>query len=243
MQTNTPQLTGIKYVAFDFCGTLAELKPGSNELIRSFVRDCYGLELSDIAVTSALQKTAKEMPYSSVKIDTEELRSSYYREFNTRVLEDLGCVPAKPNELYDYFRAHKRHWIMKSEVPHLIETLKARGYSLVLASNFDDHLDKLLLKLGCHESFDRLFVSAAIGLEKPTTEFYEFIVGELKCAPQEIVMVGDDLSLDVHPSIACGFNSIHLEANETNSGLTVTAISIGQYIKIRNLSNLLDVLR
>ena len=145
MQIDYPTLPAVKYVAFDFCGTLAELLPGTSELLQGFVRDTYGLEVSAPAVQDALRNTSLELPYSSVKINSRELRTSYYYEFNARLLDYLGCTPALPDELYDHFSAHKRHWTIKPGGRELLDELRRRGYELVVASNhhpalFNDRL-------------------------------------------------------------------------------------------------------
>lgn len=242
MQIDHPTLPDVKYVAFDFCGTLAELLPGTSELLQGFVRNTYGLEVSAPAIQDALRKTSLELPYSSVKINSRELRASYYYEFNTRLLDYLRCAPALPDELYDYFSAHERHWKIKPGGRELLDELRRRGYGLVVASNFDDNLEKLLVGLGVRDSFSRLFVSAVLGFEKPSTAFYECIVAALGCEPGQIVMVGDDLVLDIYPSSAVGMNNIHLDHDAGIKMPRWVQGAAGQYIHVPDFAGILDVL-
>jgi len=242
MQIDYPTLPAVKYVAFDFCGTLAELLPGTSELLQGFVRDTYGLEVSAPAVQDALRNTSLELPYSSVKINSRELRTSYYYEFNARLLDYLGCTPALPDELYDHFSAHKRHWTIKPGGRELLDELRRRGYELVVASNFDDNLETLLVGLGVRDSFSHLFVSAVLGIEKPSAAFYECIVAGLGCEPGQIVMVGDDLVLDIYPSSAVGMNNIHLGHDAGEKVSRWVKEGSGQYIQVTDFAGILEVL-
>lgn len=242
MQIDYPTLPDVKYVAFDFCGTLVELLPSTSELLQGFVRSTYGLEVSAPAIQEALEKTTLELPYSSVKINSRELRASYYHEFNARLLGYLGCAPAMPDELYDHFSAHKRHWKIKTGGREMLDELGRRGYGLVVASNFDDNLEKLLVGLGVRDSFSHLFVSAVLGLEKPSAAFYEYIVAALGCEPGQIVMVGDDLVLDIYPSSAVGMNNIHLDHDEGIRMPRRVQGAGGPYIHVPDFAGILDVL-
>jgi len=233
---------GIKFVALDFCGTLAELSPSSSELLQDFLKNFYSIGASEAAIQEALRRTAYELPYSSIKINSKELRMNHYDEFNERLLGYLGCTPAKPRELYEHFSAHKRHWKIKPGGHALLRELKSRRYTLVVASNFDENLEDLLIGLDVRDFFSHLFVSAVLGVEKPSTEFYELIVASLNCRPEEIVMIGDDLVLDIYPSTAVGMKNIHLNCEAENTSSLSALRGAGQYIHASDFSGILKVL-
>ena len=236
------QLSKVKYIAFDFCGTLADIFPTTGSILSQFFRENYQLELQEDILSSVIEKISREIPYSSVNIITEASKLEYYTEFNTRMLGEFGCDPSKSAELYDFFRAHDRHWAIESETHALLEVLRFRGYHLIVASNFVYNLDSLLRRLGLFNLFCDLFVSAAIGVEKPSSAFYELIPVSLECYPHEIMMVGDDLFLDVYPSVAVGFHSVHIEKSRYNCDNTVKDFRGLEYMQISKLSSLLDIL-
>jgi HAD superfamily hydrolase (TIGR01549 family) len=233
------ELSKVKYIAFDFCGTLADIYPSTYSVIDRFVKDNYKLALTKGIIDSAIQNASKEMPYSSITTFTEASRLEYFIQYNSRILHDLGGNPTQALELYRLFKNQDRHWQLKPEVNALLEELKARGYHLILASNFDSNLGTILRRLEIQDFFCSFFVSAAIGVEKPSLQFYELIVNTLECKPQEIVMVGDDLNLDVFPSMAVGLQSVYLEGG----GPLLNKKKNLEYNNITTLAELLDIFK
>lgn len=242
MKIDKPYLADIKYIAFDFCGTLAELLPDTGELLKKFVKDTYGHEFSMPVIQEAIKKVSADLPYSSVKINNKELRSAYYQNFNCRLLESLGCVPVKPENLYSYFNEFERHWALKRGGRELLEQLKALGYELVLASNFDKNLEHILMELKIYNNFSMLFVSGAIGIEKPSIHFFENIIATLGCLPEHVLMVGDDLNLDIFPSYKAGMKSVHIDHNGAEALPSLVRFDDFQYIHVNNFSSVIDAL-
>ncbi len=231
-----------KIIAFDFCGTIAELTPNTATLLCEFIHNRYQIEIDEDLADVVVDRVLKSMPYySSVKIKNEEQRRNYYLEFNSLILEQLGFQSTKSCDLYDFFRDNKRHWEIKSSVKSLLDTLRKRGYKLIVVSNFDGNLEQLLIENEIRDFFSDLFVSAIIGLEKPSKSFYDYVITSLGCESQEILMVGDDLVLDVYPAISVGITAIHLK--ESASFDTVSFDSQAhKYVTISDLSDLLEIL-
>ena len=231
-----------KIIAFDFCGTLAELYPETNDVLCKFIRKTYQTELSNDNAAQAIDHVSKITPYySSVKILEESQKLEYYVDFNSKVLKKLGYEPNKSYELYEFFCDQERHWKIKPMVPTLMNTLKKMGYDLIIASNFDEHLEKLLTRNKIINNFSNLYISAIIGLEKPSEDFYKFIINSLSCQPEDIVMVGDSLDLDIYPSTAIGMQGIFLNEKKFSEKIILQAPSI-QYITISELTELTSVL-
>ena len=81
-----------KIIAFDFCGTLAELYPETNDVLCKFIRKTYQTELSNDNAAQAIDHVSKITPYySSVKILEESQKLEYYVDFNSKVLKKLGA--------------------------------------------------------------------------------------------------------------------------------------------------------
>jgi len=57
---------------------------------------------------------------------------------------------------------------------------------------------------------DLLATSGSWGLNKPNPEFFERIVRESGCRPDEIAYVGDRVDNDILPAAAAGFVAIHI---------------------------------
>jgi len=207
----------VNSIAFDFCGTLADLQPASTRILGSWLEKTYEARWPRERLSSVLAQAGAEMPYSSLLIRDEPARRNHFSRFNSRVLELLGYAGADGESLYEHFKSHERHWRLKPETTELLRSLRSRGYRVILASNFDAMLMSALSREGVVELFDALFISSEIGIEKPDVAFYGHIARSLNCAAHTIAMVGDDAKLDILPAQRAGFRPILL--SEGASGI------------------------
>lgn len=230
----------VSCIAFDFCGTLAELQPSSTEILGGWLGSRFGRRPGEERLAEALRQASAEMPYSSLTVTGERARRTYFVGFNARVLQLLGFDAAEGEELYACFKQHERHWVMKPGAAKVLKGLRAKGYRVVLASNFDAHLATLLSAGGSAELFDAMFVSAELRIEKPELAFYRHVRESLGCALDHIAMVGDDLGLDVLPARQAGFKPVHLRQDEFGAG-EVRYVPEPGYLEISRLEDLLPL--
>jgi HAD superfamily hydrolase (TIGR01549 family) len=203
-------LDEVRCVAFDFCGTLAELTPSSEGILSEWLQGTTAPGADAATLSAVLKRAGEEMPYSSLTVRDEQARRQYFVRFNARVLELLGCDEGNGEDLYAHFLRHKRHWRLRPGAEAMLKELSMRGFKVILASNFDPTLEQLLSRGGTADLFDALFISGALGVEKPDLAFYRHVEDALGLPAQCIAMVGDDLKLDVLPSLAIGMKAIHL---------------------------------
>jgi HAD superfamily hydrolase (TIGR01549 family) len=233
-------LNGVRCVAFDYCGTLAELRPSSEEILAQWCSLHGAGDMSFEALQFALRQAGAELPYSSLTIRTEHDRRLHFTQFNAKVLAYLGLKSETGESLYEYFHQQQRHWTLRQGVDALLRELAQRGYLIVLASNFDTTLTELLTRDGTADRFDAIFVSAALGLEKPSLEFYRTVCEQLQIQPQAVVMVGDDLTLDVRPALAVGMKAVHLTEGFSNA-VGQAARPSPRHVEIATLDELRDL--
>lgn len=235
-----PYLAGVDCIAFDFCGTLAELRPTSEELLGGWLENVDAGHFAPATLTEAIMRTSAEMPYSSLKVRDAHERRTYYVRFNAHVLALLGCDDADGEALYEHFTRHERHWTLRPGATALLRELAKRGYQVVLASNFDPTLERLLARDSTASLFDALFVSASLGLEKPDPAFYHHVRDTLGLEASAIAMVGDDLNLDVRPALATGMKAVHLRPDAV--GLAGSRwLQVNGYLEVTTLDDLLPV--
>ncbi len=77
-----------------------------------------------------------------------------------------------------------------------IKELRSRGIKCYLATNQEKHRTKYMKEqMGFGQLFDKVYSSAEIGSRKPTPEFFEFILGEVKSQhgiePEEVMFFDD----------------------------------------------------
>ncbi len=229
----------IRCIAFDFCGTLAALEPSSTEILRDWLASQGRVQIESERLDAALEMAGSEFPYSSLRITDGLARRQHYVRFNTRVLELLGCDERDGAALYAHFRRYDRHWVLKPGARDVLESLRSRGYRIVLASNFDANLVELLARDGITGFFDAFFVSGEMGVEKPDPAFYGHVRRAVGC-PGEIAMVGDDLRLDVFPARQAGFMPVHIRPGSMSDG-GARYVADAEYVEIARLEDLLQL--
>jgi HAD superfamily hydrolase (TIGR01509 family) len=89
-----------------------------------------------------------------------------------------------------------------------IRELKKLGHKNILLSNASHtHLVPIMKDLGIYRVFDRVFISSEIGLIKPDSRIYQFVLEQMSCLPSEAVMV-DDSVRNVNAAQALGMAGV-----------------------------------
>jgi phosphoglycolate phosphatase-like HAD superfamily hydrolase len=102
--------------------------------------------------------------------------------------EPPAPVPFEPQDFYD------------DAVPCLRD-VKSRGRLVGIAGNFSLEIERFLAD---EVEVDFVASSERWGVEKPSREFFDRIVSEVGCAPEEISYVGDRVDNDVVPAAGAG---------------------------------------
>jgi HAD superfamily hydrolase (TIGR01509 family) len=84
--------------------------------------------------------------------------------------------------------------VLDEKVFALIKQIQNEGGHVHLFSNTDAYKAQNYQKLGLYDPFEKKFLSYNFGLKKPQQQFYEAVVDELKCAPQQCVFIDNKLS-------------------------------------------------
>jgi putative hydrolase of the HAD superfamily len=97
------------------------------------------------------------------------------------------------------------------EVPGALRALRARGVTLVVASNWDCSLGEVLEQAGLRGLVDGVVTSAQVGAAKPERALFDAALELAGCAPGEAVHVGDSPDGDVAGAAAAGIRAILVE--------------------------------
>jgi HAD superfamily hydrolase (TIGR01662 family) len=89
-----------------------------------------------------------------------------------------------------------------------LQELKERGYFVGVVGNQPVERQRDLEAMNL--PVDLIATSAGWGLRKPSPEFFERVVREACCKPEEVVYVGDRVDNDVVPVAAAGLVPIHI---------------------------------
>jgi HAD superfamily hydrolase (TIGR01509 family) len=99
-------------------------------------------------------------------------------------------------------------------LPHhegVLERLR-RHVQLGVCSNFSHAptARKILKEVRLLQHMDAVVISVEVGVRKPRPEIFETILGQLGCAPNETLHVGDALSADVNGATLVGITPVWL---------------------------------
>ncbi|GAA6170574.1 HAD family hydrolase [Colwellia sp. KU-HH00111] len=83
------------------------------------------------------------------------------------------------------------------------------------ADSTELEIKKAFVRVGLNQFISGYFCKANIGLSKGTPDFLNTILANLKIAPANVAMVGDNFDKDIKPAIAAGIQPIWVTKNNT----------------------------
>jgi putative hydrolase of the HAD superfamily len=145
-------------------------------------------------------------------------------EFANQLVAELSLA-VTPEE----FLADCATWVLGTfeGIPQLLDDLRGRVGLACLSNTNPLHWPIIQKRLRLHEALDRCFLSYQIGLGKPDPATFLHVVGELGCAPAEILFI-DDNRLNVEGAREAGlraeqaFGAEAVERVLREAGLTTT---------------------
>jgi FMN phosphatase YigB (HAD superfamily) len=195
----------------DALGTMIELKPPAPRLRAQLA--ARGIEISEAESHKAI---AAEI--------------AYYKEHmleggNVRGLKDLRerCTAVLAVELPEHARiASLGDVLMASlefvpypEVHGVLGALRARGFRIVVVSNFDISLKQILKDTGLDELIDGVVMSAERGIEKPNPLIFSLGLSVVRSTAADAFHVGDDLVKDVQGAQAARIDAVFLDRSDS----------------------------
>lgn len=186
----------IKAVIFDWGGVIA-LNPGGGWL--NILADKLGISLEE---SLTHWRAAGYADFSKGFINVEEFWSRFEESYG----QDL---PKDKNEIWSQGSA-------LTPIPEMltfVEELKQRGLKVAILSNTVPPMSKLTRASDLYETFDPVVLSDEVGMIKPDTEIYEYILSTLDVEGSDCLFV-DDLSRNLEPAQKLGMYTV-LATNDT----------------------------
>ena len=94
-------------------------------------------------------------------------------------------------------------------------------WTLALATNADDSdeadIRAALQRVNLDRCLDKVYCFKKIGYKKPSLEFFQYILDDLKLTPQSVCMVGDNYEADVLGANACGIRAVWFNEHSLDS--------------------------
>lgn len=227
-------------VLFDAVGTVIQPDPDVVSVYEQLGR-AYGSSLSTselkLRIGQAREKYFNVCPASAVLQDaqgevelatgdlvsSDEIELRLWRQLVVEVFNEVPDSIRLFEELWGHFSL-PQHWRLYEDAAGCWDRLRARGYLIGLASNFDSRLLQLCDSIPLLGTADFVFQSASVGFRKPSPEFYGIVEKELResigssaAGGLRIYMVGDDLVNDCLGPDRAGWSGVWLNRSQESS--------------------------
>ena len=131
--------------------------------------------------------------------------------------------------------------IASTKIPMETDTLQiyrklAENYKLAIATNGIEWVQKLRMSEFLPYT-ERVYISESIGAIKPSTLFYDHVLNDLQCDPQECLMIGDSITNDM-----IGAKSAGMDVCFYNTRQKVVPVEVVVDYEIRKIRELIDIL-
>ena len=209
-------MRNIKAVFFDAGQTLLEADPPVEEVYRKAFAT-HGVEAALEAVHHAVHATWREVAARRERgeerwggVDGE---AGFWRRFVGEVYGRSGGT-GLPEPLLNGLVAHfseDKHWKVYPETREVLTALRGAGMALLVVSNWDSTLPRLLERLGLLPYFDGVVVSAVVGASKPSRAIFDEAVRLAGVRHSDALHVGDSLVDDYHGARAAGLHALLLD--------------------------------
>ncbi len=143
----------------------------------------------------------------------EALERAWWHDVVRRIFEPAGPFPLFEDyfdELFAYF-ARSDSWVLYDDARATLDTLKRRGLILVMISNFDSRVLKIIRGLGVADYFDSVFISSSAGFAKPEAGIFHLALERHGITPDEAIHVGDSPETDVEGALRAGVRPVLLD--------------------------------
>ena len=232
-----------KYLIFDVDDTLLDFYPAFSTAQRN-IAEKLGIELSKEYYETddkcgwraweecRLDKTEEK--------DVQENYHVYYYQYLRKhfeyLLEAYGKV-CDVQELVDcYLKSISSSKIMKEPDTLSVYTKLSQKYKLILATNGIERVQKERLLDFLPYTY-KLYISEAIGLIKPTEDFYYYIMNDLKCRIDECLMIGDSITNDI-----VGAKSIGMDVCYYNVKGKIKPENLSVDYEVNSINDLIQIL-
>lgn len=114
------------------------------------------------------------------------------------------------------------YWRLFPDTVSTLELLNSKGYTMNILSNHVPEAKNIIEKLGISRYFDKIFISADMGVEKPNPIIYQMALSHTTKDALKI-MIGDSYEADIIGALNNGFdNAIMVRKPNTNKYMHYT---------------------
>jgi len=196
-------LTGFvtqRVICFDATGTLIELNESVGEVYHRIALE-HGVDLPAWRLDDAFRRILRRTPARGVDGDAiatrrkrevdwwfERVRETFQATDSTARFEDF---PTFASALFDAYRTADL-WCLRPGASRMLARLRDQGWTLVVVSNFDHRLPKILEGLDISRFFKFISIPSESGAAKPDRTAFDVVSEALETPLESFLYLGDD---------------------------------------------------
>jgi HAD superfamily hydrolase (TIGR01493 family) len=178
--------------------------------VRALILDVGGVLMDERRTYARFRRQAlARLPSSDARALLLALRESIRERApsaSRRALEQLGGDAGLAAEIWNLIGNCDHPY---PEATHALRRLAA-GSRLALLGNQGAECRARLDNAGILSHFEPAVISAEVGLAKPDPEIFKLVLRHLDLQPDQVVMVGDRLDLDIAPAKQLGLKTVRM---------------------------------
>lgn len=122
---------------------------------------------------------------------------------------DESTIKSVAKDMSAYINAQTN--LLLAENKQVLEQLKAKGYPMVLVSNFYGNIHQVLRDAQIEDEFKSVIESAVVGVRKPNPAIFALGVCALDLPASQVLVVGDTFSKDIVPAHHLGCHTLWIK--------------------------------
>ncbi len=206
----------VRAVIFDLGETLVTFRGDPLETHRQGSQRVYGLLWQRLALPIGLEEFTRrllEIRRHLFEKTFRELRQYTATDALQYLLAELGLEASDAllqEAVRRYFEPELEAYQAVPDAPAVLKALRDQGLQLALLSNASDHsfILNLVEARGFAPYLDLVETSARLGVPKPHPRAFQAVLERLGVAPEEAVMVGDSLAMDIAGARQVGLRAV-----------------------------------
>lgn len=191
----------------------------------------------DVAIRTTI-KTLGIEPTEDVVSAYKEINLKYWKMFERKEIEREALLIARFKEFCELLNITNKdfsllnetyfHYLSSSpfEIDGAEEFLKklSKKYDIYVITNGVKRVQTIRLSLvNITKYFKKVYISEEIGYQKPSVEFFDFVLNDLNIInKEEVLIIGDSLSSDIQGGINSGIDTMWYNPKGLQSNINYT---------------------
>ncbi|KAE9417240.1 hypothetical protein Angca_004419 [Angiostrongylus cantonensis] len=218
----------VKVVSFDATDTVITMDEPFN-IVYSRVASDRGVPVDSSLVATSFLKYMKNLSVSHPCFGFGSIgHVEWWKRLVVGCLEEASAAPIPPLKaeeiaqyLFHFYSSGTAWRIVDPELETFINTLRRKEVGVVIVSNFDGRLRKILQDMNLYSLFDLIVASGEVGVEKPSPSIFEKVTNHYRLSnASELLHIGDSVQNDYLAARNSGANAILFDRSSLNNDVS-----------------------